>query len=121
MDPLNPVEMLNSVDLLLIYIGVMEGGNLKMCRTKIQTAIQVIQKGLKVSFSALNSRYRIKKKKSLLHEDLKDTKIYHLLFSALVTPLLFHTVFFQMAAVIKREKTIKFSSMSLVSEVKGIA
>lgn len=65
------------MDLLLNYIIVMEGDNLMIWRTKKETAMHRIQKGLKFFFSDLNSRYR-NKTKNLLHKDLKDTKIYHL-------------------------------------------
>lgn len=99
--------------------GVLEGGNLKTCRTKIKTAIQVIKKGMKVSFCALNSRYRIKKK-FFLREVLKDLSLLTFLSITVVTSVSY-SVFFYMTAVIKKEKTIKFGSMSLVSEVRGIA
>lgn len=63
MDLLNAVKMLNSMDLLLTYIIVMEGGNLIVWRIEIKAEMHRIQKGLKFLVSDLNSRYRNKNKK----------------------------------------------------------
>lgn len=74
-NPLNAVKILNSMDLLLTYIIVMEGDQFNDVKNKSKDSNARDSKGSE--FSALNSRYR---NQNLLHEDLKDTKIYTFFF-----------------------------------------